>query len=1441
MLSIAKGYDTKYLTDAVSTGREGYYTGAVAAGEPPGLWYGAGAAELGLGGQVDAGLLEAVYAGLLDPRDPAAHDRARWGEAAMLSAGHRAYRSADEIYAELLGKEPGAGPERRAELRARAESSARQAVSFYDVTFSAPKSVSVVGVAFERMATEARAAGDLDAAAAWAVLNKAVEDAVLAGGRAGLDYLQDAAGYSRVGHHGGGAGRWTDAHSFVVAQFLQHDSRDGDPQLHVHQAILNRVRCTDGTWRTLDSRALHAHRGAAGAIAERVMEAYLDQAVGVWFDTRPDGRAREVVGVSEEMRERFSSRRRAIGPKAEQLVSVFRDRYGRDPGGLELRDIWQQATLATRKAKSHDGQSHEQQLDRWAVLAEGLKVGGLTQVAHDVLARAGQRPEAAVWSQRDVIERALARVAASKATWSRSDLTRAISDELPGRLGLGPDEIWPLLDGLTDVALESAVLVSIEEPVADAPAELVLADGRSALSAPGSARYATRGQIAAERTLRAAAVARGAAVVTTEVADAVIARFAESGCALGADQAAAARGVLTSGAWVEVITAAAGTGKSFTVGALAEAWQGSGRRLFGLATAQNAADVLTAEGVPSSNIDKWLGAQQRLAQGRPVGDDQAFALRAGDIVTIDEASMVTTTHLTEIHRVCQAAQAKLLLVGDPHQLAPVGPGGALVDIAQQGLNYQLTEVRRFSAGWEARASLRLREGDKTVLDIYARHGRLVEGGTAEQAEHQAARAWLADTLEGKQSLLLAASNAQADRVCAGLRAELVRLGKVDDDRVVPLGLQGTVAGVGDLIQARRNGWDLIGVGGNTAAPINRRTYRVTGLRDDGGLVVAPEVDGVVQRDQPLYLPGSYADKHVCLAYASTVHAAEGRTVDTCHGIAGPGVDAASLYVMASRGRDQNTLWTVTTPVASDAPPGAAAQVESRTAYAVLGDILEGAQQETSALAQREQAELDAVSVLRHGDRLIMGVGLVTAGRTAAALDRLVANGVLDPFDRTRLVTDEAFGSLEQLLRVAELAGHDPDAVLARAVASRDFDGARSVAQTLHARIGTALKGQLTPMVTSHADLIPRNIPEQWRTWLDTHAQAADQRRQELGTHMAQSVPQWAREALGPVPDDPALRAEWERKAGYVAAYREFTGYDSPADPLGFAPGAGLPDKQALWRAAHAQLDVPDALVEEQQLTEGQLRLRVRAYQREMAWAPRYVADELEATRTHEQRLRRDATLWAAYAQAATDPDQAHELRAAAAKAHADAQQLTQQAADLDAADVTRGAWYAATAVTREFAHRASIELSARGVDFTDSDDLVTAPDWLAVHRAEQATEDLHRQIHDEFELHTDDADELPAVDVDRVIETAVPDIREFSVADGTEHADPARRYRVPPVDETAHSVTRARTALTEIHVRHDYDNTHERNDTSGEPALWADQDRTTDQAMDSHNEPAWER
>jgi hypothetical protein len=117
VLTISSGHSASYLTEAVATGRENYYTGAVTAGEPPGRWYGRGAAILGLAGEVDSQDMTALYERFLDPRDPAFRDPSRWDEAATLGNTGRRYLTEEQLYAAALAAEPGADPERRAELQ----------------------------------------------------------------------------------------------------------------------------------------------------------------------------------------------------------------------------------------------------------------------------------------------------------------------------------------------------------------------------------------------------------------------------------------------------------------------------------------------------------------------------------------------------------------------------------------------------------------------------------------------------------------------------------------------------------------------------------------------------------------------------------------------------------------------------------------------------------------------------------------------------------------------------------------------------------------------------------------------------------------------------------------------------------------------------------------------------------------------------------------------------------------------------------------------------------------------------------------------------------------------------------------------------------------------------------------------------------------------------
>src|SRR3954465_6814997 len=177
VLSIASGYSPDYLLKEVATGRENYYTGAIAEGEPPGRWWGAGAERLGLTGLVDAQDMRAVYERFLDPRDPGFRDPSQWGEVSTLGHTGRRYLSEDEVYAQLLSKEPDAPAERRTQLRTQAGRDARRNVAFFDVTFNVQKSVTLLHTAFEAQEVTARNSGDGETAAAWGEFRQSVEDA----------------------------------------------------------------------------------------------------------------------------------------------------------------------------------------------------------------------------------------------------------------------------------------------------------------------------------------------------------------------------------------------------------------------------------------------------------------------------------------------------------------------------------------------------------------------------------------------------------------------------------------------------------------------------------------------------------------------------------------------------------------------------------------------------------------------------------------------------------------------------------------------------------------------------------------------------------------------------------------------------------------------------------------------------------------------------------------------------------------------------------------------------------------------------------------------------------------------------------------------------------------------------------------------------------------
>ena len=798
--------------------------------------------------------------------------------------------------------------------------------------------------------------------------------------------------------------------------------------------------------------------------------------------------------------------------------------------------------------------------------------------------------------------------------------------------------------------------------------------------------------------------ATGARALTAEAADAALAH-AMIGRTLGADQVAFIRGALMSESQIVHLVAPAGTGKSYAIGALADAWTASGGRVFGTATSQIATEVLAQDGLNAMNITQWL--------------ERGEELHPGDLVVLDESSMTPTSQLLAVAQRCAGAGAKLVFAGDPYQLGTVGGSSLAHDLPQRGERFELAQVRRFAAEWEKAASLGLRQGDPRVLEAYAAHGRIIDGGTIEEAQRILVRNYLADWVAGLDTVLVARTNEQAAQLSSLVRAYLVGTGQVGEHGV-PVGGD-NIAGVGDVIEARCNGWQLLGRWGNTSVPINKTTYTVTATRPDGGLIVTDP------HGQTLTLPGEYVREHVVLGYGRTVYSVEGLTCHTVWGFVDEHTRRPDLYVTLTRGQRANHAVVVTQTAAPDAPTGQIHRAHHRDARAVLADVLAGNPDEgpefvSPSLYNEHQADAHR-SLLRSLDRLGVEVDLALVGRTAAILDSLTEQGTLTGEQRAALAADpRSLGDLDRRLRQAELAGHDVEQVLTHAVTQRGLDDARDLGQVLTARLRTTLRGQLQPHIGSAIDLVPPAL--RTNPHFVVLAAGADERLSELGATAVDEQPRWLTEHLGPVPEDLWERLEYEQRAGWIAGYRELAGHTDQDSPIGAPPRHDAPHHRALWQVAHQALGQPGAGPAEADMTDAELAQTVARWRREEAVAPPYVADELEAAHHAERENRVNAAHWDTAAASAQERTQRQVLLADARRARDAAAAAAARIPDLERRNDTRGMWYGRSAELRDAAARAWSEASIRGVNLDD----IPAGDQADLPNVKTAIDTAHKAV-----------------------------------------------------------------------------------------------------------------
>jgi conjugative relaxase-like TrwC/TraI family protein len=1015
-------------------------------------------------------------------------------------------------------------------------------VAGFDLTFSAPKSVSV----------------------AWAVADEATQGLIYAAHQRALEhviaYAEEHVFSSRSGR--GGVVQ-EDIAGVVAAAFDHWDSRAGDPQLHTHVVVMNRVQTTDGVWRTLDSRGLFRSVVGLSEMYNGVLSDYLTEALGWGWQgcarRHSDVPKYEVAGVSARLQEEFSSRSTHIEVAKEVLVAGFVASRGRQPSAREVLQLRQQVTLSTRPDK------HVRPLadlvDGWRGRAR--EVLGSDPVAwvetlagrNDLpLLRAGDLADEMLVEAAKV---AVHTVAEKRATFARSNVFAEVLRQFHGVRFATANDRMAVVERTSDLAVGQALLISLPE-LAHTPAAFQRPDGTSRFRPRGSEIYTTQDLLDAEvRLLDASRAMGGPSVSPIVAADACARNLPGKGHPLSAGQTAAVQQIVVSGRVVDVLVGAAGTGKSTALRGVREAWErehGPGS-VVGLAPSAAAAEVLAdVVGIATENTTKWLTEAarqpQRLAElnqlraqlhqaspslrsrallhrARTISAEvQRWSLRLGQLVIVDEASMAGTFELDALTEQARTVGAKVLLVGDWAQLSPVSAGGAFHLLAKDRDEVpQLYDVRRFRHEWERAASLDLRHGRPDAADTYTEHGR-VEGGDRESMLDLLYEAWRDDTRTGKHSLMIANDSqtvldlnnrARADRVTAGE----VSVGGVETG-------SGSIVGVGDSVVTRRN---QRGLATGRGWVKNGDQWTVVGTHR-GGTIDVRRINGTGWAT----LPAVYVREHVELGYATTAHRAQGRTVDSAHAFVSATTLREPLYVMTTRGRESNRLYvdTMYDPdlATSHEPPDELAPAD------VLRYVLanSGADKSATLTITEEWAEGHSIArlwaeydtIARHANEERYAAMVASSGLTTAEADTVRVS--------------EAWGPLMAAFRDAESRGLDLDRALPALVQGRTIGGADDIAALIHGRVTKWLKSatgrrQSDSVVGLGPAAVGVTDPDTVQA-LQDRRRLIEQRTRALTLAALEQRQPWTLQ-LGRPPSEVDHREDWLRRLDTVAAYRQF--------------------------------------------------------------------------------------------------------------------------------------------------------------------------------------------------------------------------------------------------------------------------------------------------------------
>lgn len=781
----------------------------------------------------------------------------------------------------------------------------------YDLTLTMPKSYSLLLAAVDDKQLSDRIEG---------IYGKGVTDT--------FAWVESETAYQMRGHHGHGKTAetkpaegflgWTMTHR--AARPTDPEAEIGDPHWHVHVTVANMARADDGKWATVAAggRDLMRHTPAADQVVQALVRHELGEQLGARFGRSERTGLWELSGYSDEAIQQFSKRTTSI---TAQLQAAFPD-LADSTNGTASESQKQQATGYRPLPKPElTGAPDETLRSKWLTEAAeaGYDVQGMAD--HSIGHQNEQEPTEVEKIRTALLDPETGLTSAHR-RFSQLDALAAVADQLPE----GIKDV-DQLSQLTDVVLDDARFPTTadaagRERIDPRVKDLGAHDHKHLAS---STLYTTSDVVEAERKIATFAdrEAGYASVTPDQVRGAVVAVEKERGHHLGPDQYAAVARLAESPASVDTLEGPPGTGKTnVTLRAARQAWEAAGHTVLGASTGGKAAAGLEAEsGIASATVQHYLTA----------ADHGRNPLDGAGVFVLDEASMTDDRNRARLYELAADAGAKVVEVGDPHQLRGVGCGSAF-GVLHQNLDGPRLETNRRQHDPQHRQILDdWRYGDYAeAVDGMAEAGILHNYETRPEAVQAMVGQWQ-ERSRGAQTghqlidglVMLSGTNETVDQLNQAAQAIRRNQGQVGAPQQYETPDGTAQFGVGDVVafrqpdrqdrEGRHTGDDLL----------NGVQAVVTDTRASG---LSVEWQGRDQNGQPDTKradidPSYIADGGLQLGYALTVHRGQGTTIggawdrpdggrhtgDVLFDMSG--ADANMAYVGLSRHRGQVAAFT----------------------------------------------------------------------------------------------------------------------------------------------------------------------------------------------------------------------------------------------------------------------------------------------------------------------------------------------------------------------------------------------------------------------------------------------------------------------------------------------------------------------------------------------------